>query len=85
MAAGSHVPAGQAWQEGCLRLGQAAGTHLQLLYLPSQGGVGSHVLEERGLEADPQVCLLPVAVFLKQDNPTVPHALTSAVNCETSR
>lgn len=46
-------------------LGQAAGTHLQLLYLPSQGGVCSHMLEERGLEADPQVCLLPVTVFLK--------------------
>lgn len=72
--ASSWVRAGQAWQKGHLRLGQAAGTHLQLLYLPSQGGVGSHVLEEGGLEADPQVCLLPVAVFLKRDNPAEPHA-----------
>lgn len=36
------------------------------------------MLEERGLEADPQVCLLPVAVFLKRDSPTVPQAPTSA-------
>lgn len=51
----------------------ASGTHLQLLDLPSQGGVGSHVLEERGLEADPQVCLLPVAVFLKwEKSPSAP-------------
>ena len=64
------------------QLGQAAGTHLQLLYLPSQGGVGSHMLEERGLEADPQVCLLPVAVFLERDNPAAPHASTSAVSCD---
>lgn len=40
------------------------------------------MLEERGLEADPQVCLLPVAVFLKRDSPAVPHAQTSVGHCD---
>lgn len=40
--------------------------YLQLLDLPRQRGVGPHVLEERGFEADPQVSLLPVAVFLEE-------------------
>ena len=38
--------------------------HLELLDLPGQGRVCSHVLEERRLEANPQVGLLSVTVFL---------------------
>lgn len=39
------------------------------------------MLEERGLEADPQVCLLPVAVFLKRDSPQCPR-LKPLGNCD---
>jgi len=63
--ASPHLPAGllTGQKQKC---GEKIFRYLEFLNLSSQRGVSADVLEERRLEADPQVGLLPVAVFLME-------------------